>query len=97
MQWIKVKDRMPDKEGRFAVKRLGEIMVCNCEKRANGEYVFTIQNGMTFKGYKDFEWLDEENEASLTKATIQILYNYIDSYLKKFVSHNPNITKLENK
>ncbi len=59
MRWVSARDQMPAKEGRTVVKRFGEAMIADAVRRANGEMVFATPNNMTWKGFKDFEWLHE--------------------------------------
>lgn len=81
MKWVKASERMPDKQGRYAVKRLGEIMTCDCRKYRNGLFVFTTPNGMAWKGYMQFEWLDE---------TVDKLHNVEDVWKVYFNDENYN-------
>jgi len=57
-RWVKASERMPEKPGRYCVKRFGEPMVCDAYLRKNNVMVFVYPNRMTWPGYKDFEWLE---------------------------------------
>lgn len=69
-RWVKASERMPYNEGRTIVKRLGEPMVTDARLRKNDSMVFVYPNGMTWPGYKDFEWLEPipSNTESLEEA-----------------------------
>ncbi len=59
MKWVKASDKMPAKNGRYVVKRLGEPMIAEARLFKNGVMAFVELGGMQWKGWKDFEWLDE--------------------------------------
>jgi hypothetical protein len=59
MKWVKASERLPTDEGRYVVKRLGEPMIVNARMFKDNIMRFTIPNGMQWKGWKDFEWLDQ--------------------------------------
>jgi hypothetical protein len=69
--WVKASERMPEKEGRYCIKRLGEVIIADATLFRNGLMVFTTPTGMTWKSYKEFLWLDESG-----KTTIGELINH---------------------
>ena len=90
MKWILASERMPGKSGRYIVKRLGEPLIADAILRNGDVMVFAIPNGMTWKGYKDFEWLDESVDE--TNGWVSVKDNLPNPKQKCLVTTKDSIT-----
>lgn len=70
-RWVKASEKMPVEEGRYAAKRLSEIIVVFAKMQKNGKMVFINSLNSIWKGYKDFEWLDESIPCATSSDAIQ--------------------------